>query len=86
MAERKTIHQLEAELDDVRIALGINARGRVFRHIKSGAYYAAVDVGINEADMVHMVVYHPLSNSRVRFHRPFTTFTRGYEPVQYSPD
>lgn len=80
---RKTLEELEEELDTVRVMVGIreDGRGRVFQHRESGDYYVAVNVGFNEDDMTPQVEYHPLRSPRVRFHRPFNNFSSRFNPV-----
>lgn len=80
---RKSIEQLQDELDTIRIMVGIreDGRGRVFKHRDSGEYYVAVNVGFAESDLTPQVEYHPLRAPRVRWHRPFNDFSAKFEPV-----
>lgn len=80
---RKTVPELEAELDTLRSLIGIteDGRGRTFLHKESGICYIAMDAGYRELDMVPGIWYTPLGNPRVKFFRPFEEFQRKFEPV-----
>lgn len=50
--------------------------GKIYRHVKTGGYYALLDEGLNEADLTNVCVYRSLKDGKV-WVRPSNEFFDG---------
>lgn len=84
MTERKSTEELESTLNVWRNLLNISSRqgvGKTFRHLKSGDYYVAWDVGFDHENLSVEVEYSPLRAPAVRFHREVKDFQLKFSMV-----
>lgn len=50
--------------------------GKIYRHVKTGCYYALLDDGLNEADLTNVCVYRSLQDGKI-WVRPSNEFFDG---------